>query len=475
MKKIIILLLLVLLIAPNFSFANQTLDPDFNPNFIISDFELENYSSMNLDDIQYFLDRQPGILKHYVTNNTSNGQLMTATEIIYQAAQEYKINPKYLLTLLQKEQSLITDPHPTVKALGWATGYAVCDSCSMNDPYLQKYRGFYNQVMYAAQRNRFYLENQDKLWLFQVGQEYNIDGRRVVPYSQATACLYNYTPHINGNYNFWKIWNKWFTRKYPNGSILKEVESAGVWLIKDDQRWPFITWTAFTSRYNPRDIIEVNYNDLAKYPIGNAIKFTNYSYLKAPDGQIYLLDNDELKAFASADVVRYFGVNPEEIINIEWEDYRYYTRGSDITMNSLYPNGVILKDENTENVYYVKDGVKSFIMDNQILETNYPNQFVVKVSSDELNNLTDGELIKFKDGTLIKSKTNSTVYIISDGQRRPIVNGETFEDLEYNWEDIIEVDDNVINLHELGSIIEEQAEIIMEGELMPADENSSPL
>jgi hypothetical protein len=475
MKKILVTLVLLLLVGPSLSVADQELDINFNPNFIISDFELENYTSMDLDDIRYFLSRHSGILKHYVTNNTSTGELMTAAEIIYQAAQKYQINPKYLLTLLQKEQSLITNSHPTIKALGWATGYAVCDDCSMNDPYLQKYKGFYNQVMYAAQRNRFYLENSDKTWLFQAGKEYNIDGQIVTPYNQATAALYSYTPHLNGNHNLWKIWNKWFTRKYPNGSILKEVDSAGVWLIKENKRWPFITWTAFTSRYNPKDIMEVNHSDLAKYPVGQAIKFVDYSYLKTPDQKVYLLDNDQLRVFASNEVVRYFGVNPEEVINIEWEDFRYYPQGKDITMNSLYPNGTILKDQDTKDIYYVKDGIKSFIADEQILKINYPRQYVVKVSSEELDSLANGDLVKFKDGTLIKSHNNPTVYIISDGERRAVVSGQVFEDLEYSWSEIIEVDAYVVNIHKLGNIIDESAEEISEEDLMPTDEDSQPL
>lgn len=473
--KLGIIVLLLIFIFPNLGIAEQDLDEDFNSNFIISDFELEDYNSMDLDDIQYFLNKHDGILKYYVTNNIETGEIMTAAEIIYEAAQKYRINPKYLLTLLQKEQSLISNPRPTVKALGWATGYAICDDCSMDDPYLQQYKGFYNQVMSAAQRNRFYIENSDKDWLFQAGKKYNIDGQIVTPYNQATACLYSYTPHINGNYNFWKIWNKWFTRKYPNGSLLKEVGSSSVWLIKENKRCPFITWTAFTSRYDYRDIIEVNYSDLAKYPIGSSIKFTNYSYLKTPDKKIYLLDNDKLRPFASEEVVRYFGVNPEEVISIEWADYRYYTLGKEITMNSMYPNGAILKDKDTEDIYYVKDGIKSFIADDKILETNYPNQYVVRVSTEELDNLENGDLVKFKDGTLIKSKHDPTVYIISDGERRAVVNGQVFEDLEYSWDEIIEVDEYIVNIHELGNIIDDLEEEIDDSELMPSNQDSKPL
>ncbi|MCD4704883.1 hypothetical protein K8R66_02280, partial [bacterium] len=274
MNKFFTILLIISLLAPNFNLqASLITEEIFNPSYIISDFELENYDSLDLAEIEYFLDTKNGILKNHILLNPENDQIMTAGEVIYEVAQKYQINPKYLLVLLQKEQSLITDPYPSEKQLNWATGFAICDSCSMNDPRLEKYRGFYNQVFYAAQRNRFYIENSDEKWLFQIDQQYNIDGHSVVPLNQATVNLYNYTTDYNGNRNFWLIWQKWFARRYPNGSILKAQGSPAIWLIEDGQRRPFITWNSFISRYDSQDIREVAYSDLSKYTIGNYIKF----------------------------------------------------------------------------------------------------------------------------------------------------------------------------------------------------------
>ena len=60
-------------------------------------------------------------------------------------AQNYQINPKVLLVTLQKDKfSYRRRPHP--KTMDWATGYAVCDSCSMTDPGIQSHRGFGMQV-----------------------------------------------------------------------------------------------------------------------------------------------------------------------------------------------------------------------------------------------------------------------------------------------------------------------------------------
>ncbi len=474
MKKVLLILAMIGLLFPNFAFlAEEDFDVLFSPNYIISDYELEDYSSMTLNDINYFLSRHNGILKYYITANPNTEERMSAATIIYEASQTYKINPKYLLVLLQKEQSLITNPSPSIRALDWATGYAICDSCSMTNPALQKYRGFYNQIMYAAERNRFYIENKDQPWLFRIGQEYLIDGHIITPSNQATACLYNYTPHLNGNYNFWKIWNKWFTRKYPNGSILKEIGSPGVWLIENGKRNPFITWTAFVSRYDPRGIIEIHHNDLIKYLEGPAIKFSSYSYLRTPDAQVYMLDLDKLRPFASEEVRRYFGVNPEEIIDITWEDANYYTQGDPITMDSMYPAGALLKYDN--HIFYVKNGYKHPIISQEILDINFGGQCVINVSEDELNFLTEGVFMKIKNGILVKSEDNNSVYVISDGERRPIQNAEIFESLGYNWSDIIELDENVLLIHKLGEAIEEPKQDILEEELLPENQESIPL
>lgn len=474
-KKIISILVIVVSILFIKTTKSQWFDPDFNPSYIISDFELTDYSSMNINDIRYFLNQNNGVLKKYTLKNPQNGKIVDASEVIYSAAKQYKINPKYLLVLLQKEQSLITDPNPSQKQLDWATGYAVCDSCLMTDDEIQKYKGFYNQVTNAAKRNRFYIDNGKTSWFFQVQKYYNIDGESISPINQATANLYNYTPHINGNYNFWKIWQKWFAKKYPNGSIVKENGSNTIWLIENDTKRPFITWASFISRYKKSDIINVNHNDLTQYPIGLSINFENYSYLKTPDKKIYLLDNDKLKEFESSEVSRYFGVNPEEITDITWEDFYYYGLGDKITMKSTYPSGALVENKDDKKLYYVKNGYKHEIQDPQILITNFPNQFKLVLSKDEIASLEDAEPIKFKDGTLIKSKNNNSVFMVSDGKIKEIKNEKSFNDLGYKWDNIITINENLLKQYSTSEAIDIKPEEIKSEDLLPENKTEKPL
>ena len=127
-KKFLIVITLISLISPSFARAAT-----FNPNNIISDNDLVDSQTMSATRIQKFLQDKGSPLANYQINDPW-GNLKTAAQIIFDASQYYIINPQFLLVLLQKEQSLITDPTPSQGQLDWATGYGVCDSCSKDDP-----------------------------------------------------------------------------------------------------------------------------------------------------------------------------------------------------------------------------------------------------------------------------------------------------------------------------------------------------
>jgi hypothetical protein len=446
-KKIISLLVISAVLLPNFAFA------EFNPDYIISDEELVDYNSMSLAQIQRFLETKGGTLAWYVTTDT-DGVTRPSAEIIWRIAQVYKINPKVLLVTLQKEQSLVTDTTPTQKQFDWATGYGVCDSCSMSDPNIQKYKGFATQIDDTAAWKRWFLENASTLsWVKLPGQTYLIDAYNVTPNNLATAAFYTYTPHYNGNYNFWKIWQDWFGKFFPDGTVLKEKDGAGIWLIQRGLKRQFSSYSAFISRYSPEKLITVPASELENYETGTPIKFADYSLLRSPHGTVYLLVGDEKRGFTSSEVFKTIGFNPEEIIDVSWEDLNNYPEGEPITLQSVYPVGALLQDKTTGGVYFVENGVKKPIWAKELLNLYFKNKKIISVAPDELAKYPTGEPVKLKDGELVMSQSSPTVYVISNGERRPIPTEEVFNSLGYKWENIVKVPDKILSLHLLGSPI----------------------
>ena len=255
MKKHLTPIFILLLALFGVAFSNQIAGAadlsKFNAGNIMSDYVMSNKNSMTEAQIQQFLtnknpcnDRNIGKASQYpnmvynikdgkfvcLSNEVFNGE--TAAKIIWQAGQDYNINPQVLIVLLQKEQGLVTDTWPNHNIqYRSATGYG----CPDNAPCEEKYYGFKNQVRNAANFFRAHLDNRSGWYKPHVPGGQNIKWSPsacgagwVNIENRATSGLYSYTPYqpnraaLNagygngdgcsayGNRNFWAYFNDWF-------------------------------------------------------------------------------------------------------------------------------------------------------------------------------------------------------------------------------------------------------------------------
>lgn len=453
LKKTIAKLTAICFLLSFFYAISPTLaTPDFDPNFIISDADLTDSNSTTQESIQEFLKNQNGALASYVDPITRR----RASEIIWQSAGTYGINPRVLIALIQKEQSLVTDSAPKETQYRWAAGFALCDDCDPFDPRVAIFGGFTNQVDRATWRFRWYideLKNGTTDWLKRPGQTYSIDGYNVTPVNIATAALYNYTPHYHGNYNFWRIWNAWFAKIYPDGSLLRQAGTNETWLIQGGKKRRFISMSALRSRFDTNKIIDVGKDELERYEISNPIKFAQYSLLRSPRGTVFLIVNDERRGIASKDVFRTIGFNWEEVEDVSFAELNNYSEGRPITLKSIYPLGALLQNKKTGGVYYVENGVKHAIYSKEILNSNFKTRKLTAVTPEELEKYPTGLPIQFNDGELVMANNSDIIYIISNDERRPFASREIFDKLGYKWENVIKTNDKALEIHPLGSPI----------------------
>ncbi|HSK46915.1 MAG TPA: hypothetical protein VLA05_02795 [Coriobacteriia bacterium] len=173
-------------------------ETQFTPDTIISQQRFRNVASMDVADIQRFLNQQPGTLKYYRAPD-HEGKTKSAAEMIAEAASKWSVNPQVILVTLQKEQSLLSQAQPAQRAYDWAMGCGKMDSRT-----LTKYQGFGNQIWYGTKS----LNNNADRW--EDGAELKIDGSVVIPSNAATYGLYKYTPHLHGNLSFWMLHWRYF-------------------------------------------------------------------------------------------------------------------------------------------------------------------------------------------------------------------------------------------------------------------------
>ncbi|HJP96898.1 MAG TPA: hypothetical protein VJ843_06045 [Candidatus Saccharimonadales bacterium] len=251
-----------------------------NNNNIIDDFVFNDTSTMTAADINNFLN---GFASSCISPNNGflaidptgyspstgykYGGNVTAGQVIYDAAQAYGINPRVLLTTLQKEQSLVTGTAGcSVKRYAAAVGYGCPDSggsygysgvnlytingttvTSIDSTCVNSSSkvGFSQQVIRAAWLLKFGQQRSEGNvgWAVIKGNWDNsddpqscysgpmtqgtfqrcpsgsttyydgyttIDGTPVHMDNGSTAALYWYTPHFSGNQHFYDIFTGWF-------------------------------------------------------------------------------------------------------------------------------------------------------------------------------------------------------------------------------------------------------------------------
>jgi len=445
-KSLIISIIAIFIFSPLLPVSAD----EFDYNYIISDAEILDYNSMSLEDIQAFINNQPGALKNYTVTN-DDGRALSAAEVIYDRAITNKISPKFLLVLIQKEQSLLTDTNPKQSQYDWATGYGCPDSGGCNS----RWQGFYKQINSAALQFRSYLD-EPELYKYKIGETYILNNTNkgdlsVTPANLATAALYNYTPHVyNGNYNFWHLWNIYFSRLFPDGSLVQVEGEPGIWLIQDGYKRPFTSRGALTSRYDQNKVLIIKKSDLDAYPKGAPIRFAQYSLVRSPQGDIYLLVDNAKRKIISPDAFRVLGFNPEEVRTASNEDLSGYADGPALTEKDTHPTGALLRDPQSGGIYYVINGTKSPLPDPIFLKTKFKNQPIQKASVEELAQYKKINPIKFDDGYLLKSTNSPAVYVVSNGVKRPFASAAAFEDLGYQWKNVLTVSPQLLALYDEG-------------------------
>jgi hypothetical protein len=458
----VFLIVLTVILATASLCRAQTTDPNFDPNYIISDAEIFNYNAMDASDIQNFLQSKGSYLAAYTVTNPNTGLCETAAQAIYDVCQTNKISPRFVLVLLQKEQGLIENPSPSQANLDWATGYGCPDTGGCNP----RWQGFWKQINSATLQFYDYMVNPFE-YSYKIGNTYtfqntctaydNQPSSMVTPYNLATAALYNYTPHVfNGNYNFYVLWQKYFARNYPDGSLLQIKGDKTVWLIEDGKKRAFSSISVLASRFDVNQIIQVENADMDKFGLGTPIKFPNYSLIRSPRGTVYLLVDDQKRGFASRAVFKTFGYNPAEVIAAGWDDINSYADGAPLTATSTYPTGALLQDKKTGGVYWVYGGKKAPIEDKGLLSfAKFRNKKIIKATEQELAQYPTTDPILFGDGSLLTSPSSPAIYLIYDGAKRPFMSSDLLVKLGYKLSNVIKVSAQFLSNYDNGEVIKE--------------------
>jgi len=417
----------------------QDIKDGFDPEAVLSDSDIFGIEGMDLNQLRAFLNSRGtlGMIKVRDIDGVSK----PPADIIWRIATSYKLNPKYLLALMQKEQSLVESLNPTQKQFDWATGFAVCDSCSMNDPRIQDYKGFANQLEYAAKqhRERYLMQLLGRgttISGYAPGKVTNVDGINIKPANNATAMLYTYTPHIHGNLNLWHIWRRWFSLSLPEGTFVQAKSSKQFFIIRAGEKRPFLSKSVALSMFDATKAAIIEDSQLTSYPEGKTISFPNYSIVQTPEKKLYLIVGEKKRLIGSKSIFNKLGLMEDDVVSGTATSLAAYADGPDIMSDKQYPAGLLAKDA-AGTVWHIQDGIRHKVSSVSLLNLYFKGKKPRLIAQKQMETYKIGDEYQLREGELVKADKGTSVYVVEKGLLRPITSGEVFEQLGWQWRNVI--------------------------------------
>ncbi|MCH7758992.1 hypothetical protein IID20_01390 [Patescibacteria group bacterium] len=123
-----------------------------------------------------------------------------------------------------------------------------------------------------------------------------------------------------------------------------------------------------------------------------------------------------------------------------------------------HTNKRLIKHKNSSTVYMIEDGIKKPIISAEVFEDNKLDWSKVEtVEQEEVESYAEGEVLNYPDGVLVKG-SGPAVYIISGGRKRPVKSAAAFLRLGYKWEHIRTIRDAEVNAYPTDSYVTETSD-----------------
>ena len=349
---------------------------------------------------------------------------ISAAQIIYNAAQEYRINPKVLLITLRKESlNLFNDSWPMKSQYRYAMGYACPDSGpNYSAACVESKSGFYNQVTLAAWQLRRYYDVPSSLnyipgqWnTIAYNPEPSCGTKEVYIQNYATASLYTYTPYtpndaaLNaypgtahcgayGMRNFYFYWQEWFGSTLVNGNFLRSVNDATVYLVGDKVKYPVADAGLIGAASGLGNVGFVSQSYLDNITTGSLLGRT----VKSPDGTIYFYDSNIKLPFTSCEMVAAYGYSCGSAAALTQAQINKFANGPVVTNGMKTTSG---------KTYYITGGVKREVLDDQSLAAAGLSAGYNVLTDGAFNYLPYGTPY-IRDSALIKSRQDGNKQVV---------------------------------------------------------------
>jgi len=485
---------------------NELKKEAFDIDFIISDEVFTDINSMTIEQIQEFLESKNSPLadkylsqKYYLTYPVDtkiynlifpNGKLAresSPAEIIYYSARiqitpeinPNQVNPKILLVLLELNHGLIEN---SLKLDQYTLDNALKFYPIHGEFYKSNCEGFIDQLIGLASKLTRDFQSKEP------GEQppINIYGKWIVTKNRATYLIYKHNPSIVAKKNFYEIYLKYFG--IMASSTLRTPEESVNWALNEEKHNPYGYYDSINditycfrfvrSAYNypPRpgwgsaedaanDLEPLNADDNPPYGAVTFYYWSIYGHAAIHIGNGIFLSpllnqTDRGKIQRTSVYIggctyrgwKYFPGTPKVLYRVKDKQEVYWLQNNKlywITEDAMHKMADKTPSEKDDTVLSRWEWNRICYYSSDFFNPDSYQQGPIFIKTDSSS-----------DGLLIRQLGDIKVYVMEKGKRRWITTQEIFNSRGYDWNDVIDVTQSIMNYIP-------KADPITDGEALP--------
>lgn len=296
------------------------------------------------------------------------------------------------------------------------------------------------QTYYNEYKNYFYqVSPQSPIYEILNGEKIitnNIEGKTIAAVSQTQLNIF---PTIS-------------VLKHPDGTLIK-TNNSGISLIANGFKRPIINPEIFNSRFKWNQVIAVAKSEWDSYSEGSPVTLKDGIIARANgENEIYVIANSLKQWISGPELFEKLGYkwSNVEVVSKFTLDVHYL--GEPITDTTIHPDGTLITSS-ARGVALLSQGRKRPIPTAEIFQFQYQWKDIVAISLAEWNNYPEANPVYYPDGMLFREDGDHKVYVVENSQKRWITSPVLFDNLGYQWNNVVVVPDGMSGGMALGDNI----------------------
>ncbi len=228
-------------------------------------------------------------------------------------------------------------------------------------------------------------------------------------------------------------------KPHPNGTLMRAVGKTTIYVIDGGQKRKIPSPGVFLSRFNPKLITSVSSYEVGTYPDGSNVTFNDGVLLKGSSTALYVLADGKKRWIRSPRTFHGLGYESEDVTTVSDGTLSVYSNGPDVHSSAIHPNGSLIRAAGATSIYLIDGGQKRKIPTPAVLISGFNRKYILETTGAKVASYPTGSSIVHNDSSILRAVGGTTIYVLSDGEKRRISHPITFSDLGYKSENITRV------------------------------------